>query len=39
MSDLQPGDMSTIELPAGEEMTFYIYVDQVPSKIKIAYSV
>ena len=39
MSDLQPSDMLTCELQPGEEQTFYIYVDQAPSKIKIAYSI
>lgn len=38
MSDLQPTDMLMIELQPGEEQTFYIYVDQAPSKIKVAFS-
>ena len=27
MSDLQTEDMLTVEIPAGDEATFYIYVD------------
>jgi len=37
MSELVPADMLTVELI--DEQTFYIYVDQSPSKIKIAFSV
>ena len=39
MSDLVPEDMLAVELPPGEEQTFYMYVDQSPSKIKVAFSV
>ncbi len=39
MSDLVPEDMLAVELPPGEEQTFYMYVDQSPSKIKLAFTV
>ena len=39
MSDLVPEDMLAVELRPGEEQTFYMYVDQSPSKIKVAFSV
>ena len=39
MNDLVPEDMLAVELPPGEEQTFYIYVDQSPSKIKVAFTV
>lgn len=39
MSDLVPEDMLAVELPPGEEQTFYMYVDQSPSKIKVAFTV
>ena len=39
MSDLQLEDMLTVEVPAGQEVTFYLYVDKWPSKIKFVYSV
>jgi len=39
MSDLQPIDMLTTEIGSGEDHTFYIYVEQSPAKIKIAFSV
>ena len=39
MSDLFPEDMLIVEVPPGEDRTFYIYVDQAPAKIKIAFSV
>lgn len=39
MSDLQPSDMLTVELGANDEQTFYIKVDQFPTKLKVAFSV
>jgi hypothetical protein len=39
MYDLVPEDMLAVELAPGEEQTFYMYVDQSPSKIKVAFTV
>jgi len=39
MSDLDIIDMHTVEIPAGDEATFYLYVDTWPAKIKFTYSV
>ena len=39
MSDLLPEDMLTVDLRPGEEQTFYMYVDQPKSKIKMFFSV
>jgi hypothetical protein len=39
MSDLSPQDMLSVVVPSGEEQTFYLYVDQAPAKIKVAFSV
>ncbi len=39
MSDLWVEDMLTVEVPAGEEATFYLYVDKWPSKIKFFFNV
>ena len=39
MNDLVPEDMLAVELGPGKEQTFYMYVDQSPSKIKVAFTV
>lgn len=39
MNDLDTLDMHTVEVPAGEEASFYLYVDTWPAKIKFAYTV
>ena len=39
MSDLVPQDMMTVEIPPGEQQTFYLYVDKAPATVKLAFAV
>ena len=39
MSDLVPQDMMTVEIPPGEQQTFYLYVDKSPATVKLAFAV
>ena len=39
MSDLNPSDLITVEVPPREEQTFYIKPTKAPSKIKISLTV
>ena len=39
MNDLVPQDMMTVEIPPGEQQTFYLYVDKAPATVKLAFAV